>query len=81
VYRSDNPLKNDQPCATEAGACSNDAYDNQPWGYDVANFHRVVVHGSTFPLEWLRLSDVPGRWHDTTSTSFGPFSWSRQIQP
>jgi hypothetical protein len=25
-----------------------------PNHYDVENFHRVVVHGSTEPLEWLR---------------------------
>ena len=28
-------------------------------GYDVPNFHRIVVHGSTFPLEWLRLTMNP----------------------
>ena len=25
-------------------------------GYNVPNFHRIVVHGSTFPLEWLGAS-------------------------
>jgi hypothetical protein len=28
-------------------------------GYDVPNFHRIVVHGSTAPLEWLRLTIDP----------------------
>jgi hypothetical protein len=49
-------------------------------GYDVANFHRIVVHGSTVPLEWLKLTIDPGANGDS-ATSFGPFSWARQIQP
>jgi hypothetical protein len=54
-YRSDNPLVRDAPCVTENGAtevvCSDDAYTNQPNGYNVKNFHRIVVHGSVAPLE------------------------------
>jgi hypothetical protein len=46
----------------------------------VPNFHRVTVHGSTFPLEWLELTIEPGVTHPSTSTSFGLFSWER-IQP
>jgi hypothetical protein len=93
-YRSDNPLKQGQPCAFEAGigtgtvACSSipaavdftpDAWTNHP-GYNVANFHRVVVHGSTEPLEWLRLTITPGANAPASSNAFGPFTWER-IQP
>jgi hypothetical protein len=82
VYRSDNPLVNDAPCVAEpssgapATPCAEDDWDNHP-GYDVANFHRIVVHGSTFPLEWLKLKIDPGTTNPSTSTSFGPFSWTR----
>ena len=80
LYRSDNPLVQGAPCDGEAGAgCGTDAYSHHP-GYDVPNFHRVTVHGSTFPLEWLKLTIDPGTTNPTTSTSFGPFSWER-IQP
>ena len=37
-------------------------------------------HGSTFPIEWLRLTIDPGVDNPTTDTTFGPFSWER-IQP
>jgi hypothetical protein len=63
VYLSDNPLA--------AGAPLSYLHP----GYDVPNFHRVVVHGSTFPLEWLRLTVDPRASNPTTDTSFGPFSW------
>jgi hypothetical protein len=58
VYRSDNPLQRGSTCYTEGGACSADAWNQHPF-YDVPNFHRIVVHGSTFPLEWLELSIDP----------------------
>jgi hypothetical protein len=45
----------------------------------VSNFHRVVVHGSTVPLEYLRLT-TNTRNQPTTATTFGPFSWQRVIQ-
>jgi hypothetical protein len=85
AYRSDNPLVEGAPCVTEAGAlevaCSNDAYDNQPNGYNVRNFHRLVVHGSTAPMEWLKLmiknGDSEGR---AGANTFGPFSWKRMVQ-
>ena len=78
VYRSDNPLVNNAPCATETGACSDDAYDNHPGiAPNVPNFHRVVVHGNTLPLEWLKLSITPGVDNGTSATTFGPFSWER----
>jgi hypothetical protein len=94
-YRSDNPLKAGQPCVFESGtgtstvACSTipeaadftqDAWNNHP-GYDVSNFHRIVVHGSTLPAEWLRLTITPGRNHPSTASSFGPFSWERVQRP
>jgi hypothetical protein len=93
-YRSDNPLKRRQPCVVEApnGSgtvdCSSrpaaadftpDAWDNHP-GYDVSKFHRIVVHGSTEPLEWLRLTISPHN-NDAASSAnvFGPFSWDRVV--
>jgi hypothetical protein len=90
VFRSDNPLVNDAPCATENGsaivacAAGDDAYDKQTGNTPTdlptpENFHRVVVHGSTFPLEWLKLTIDPRASHPTTATSFGPFSWQRKI--
>ncbi len=88
VYRTDNPLVPGAACLTEpasgatAVACSDDAYANQPGGYNVPNFHRLVVHGSTTPLEWLKLTVNPGDDSKAaaTATSFGPFSWQR-VQP
>ena len=93
-YRSDNPLEAGQPCFFEAASgtgvvpCNSiaesstftqDASNNHP-GYNVPNFHRVVVHGSTTPLEWLRFTITPGSQHPTTAFSFGSFSWER-IRP
>ena len=82
VYRSDNPLQQGSTCYTESGACTDgDAWSHHPF-YDVPNFHRIVVHGSTFPLEWLKLKiDPRAAWENRpTATSFGPFSWQREIQ-
>jgi hypothetical protein len=81
VYRSDDPLQQGSTCYTESGACSGDAWNQHPH-YDVPNFHRIVVHGSTFPLEWLKLTIDPrsARRNNSTPTSWGPFSWQRQIQ-
>jgi hypothetical protein len=68
LYRSDNPLSPAAPCtgetdpATGMSVCAHDP-NNTAWSehpfYDVPNFHRVVVHGSTFPLEWLKLTIDP----------------------
>jgi hypothetical protein len=92
-YRSDNPLLKGAPCVTEKRgnqstevACTDDAYNNQPNGYSVKNFHRIVVHGSNSVdnpnMEWLKLNvntgDSDGR---ASANSFGPFSWKRMIQP
>jgi hypothetical protein len=79
VYRSDNPLMPAAPCTGDAGVCGYDAGNSHP-SYNVPNFHRVVVHGSTFPLEWLKLTAAPGQHNPTTATSFGPFRWARMPQ-
>jgi hypothetical protein len=68
VYRSDNPLS------------AADPLNYMHPGYDVANFHRIVVHGSTLPLEWLRLTVDPGANAPQGADAFGPFSWTRVIQ-
>jgi len=84
-YRSDDPLEPNSPCtgdvdsALGASTCSIDAWTHHQ-SYNVSNFHRITVHGSTFPLEYLRLTDDPRASNPTTPTSFGPFSWER-IQP
>ncbi len=79
VYRSENPLSSTAPCTWEpATACTSVAYIHP--GYEVPNFRRVVVHGSTFPLEWLKLTVDP-RANGDTPTAFGPFRWERQIRP
>jgi hypothetical protein len=67
VYRSDNPLSSSDPLHYIHPA------------YDVSNFHRVVVHGSTFPLEWLRLTVDPRADNPAGPSAFGPFSWERII--
>jgi hypothetical protein len=69
VYQSGNPLSPLDPVAFM-----------HP-GYDVPNFHRVVVHGSTTPLEWLKLKIDPRATNAPASEAFGPFSWTRMIQP
>lgn len=80
-YRSDNPLANNASCLIESvgieTACGNDSYDNQPIGYDVSNFHRIVVHGAYFPLEYLRLTVNPSANYADSDTAFGPFTWTR----
>jgi hypothetical protein len=85
-YRSDNPLLKGAPCVTENGAtemaCSDDAYDSHPNGYHVKNFHRIVVHGSVAPMEWVKL-DVKADDRDgrrASANTFGPFRWKRMIQ-
>jgi len=65
VYRSDNPLS------------AADPLNFMHSGYDVPNFHRIVVHGSTFPLEWLRVTIDPRANAPAGPNAFGPFSWER----
>jgi hypothetical protein len=94
VYRSDNPLQQNSTCYTESGSCvaqtvpcaattatNTDAWCQHPY-YDVANFHRIIVHGSTFPMEWLKLWIDPSSTstRKATPTSWGPFSWQRETQ-
>lgn len=80
IYRSDNPLSPSAPCTGDTGVCSYDAWSSHPL-YNVANFHRVVVHGSTFPLEWLKFSVDPGADNPAGANAFGPFTWQRMPQP
>lgn len=96
IYRSDNPLVPGAACVVEptsgaaAVACSStsvasaygnaDPYQNQPHGYNVPNFRRVTVHGSTTPLEWLKLTIDPEANAANGTDAFGPFSWKR-IKP
>lgn len=86
IYRSDNPLQPGAPCAYEptsgagAVACTFDSYNNQPGGYNVSNFHRVVYHGSTTPLEWLKLKVDPAANVAASANAFGPFSWLRVMK-
>ena len=57
-----------------------DAYMAHNHGYNVPNFHRVVVHGETQPLEWLKLHIDPKANAPHGLDAFGPFSWKR-VQP
>ena len=79
VYRSDNPLSSTANCTWELATDCASVASIHP-GYEVPTFHRVVVHGSTFPLEWLKLTIDPSANGDGP-TAFGPFSWEREIQP
>jgi hypothetical protein len=38
-----------------------------------------VVHGSTTPLEWIRLTISPGTNAAAGPNAFGPFTWERII--
>ena len=67
VYQSGNPLSS-----------SNSLAYLHP-GYDVPSFYRIVVHGSTFPLEWLKLTIDPSRDAAPSDGAFGPFSWERVV--
>ena len=67
VYASDSPL------------LATDPLNFMHPGYNVTNFHRVVVHGSTLPLEYLRLSIDPAVNAPGSANAFGPFSWQRVI--
>jgi hypothetical protein len=67
IYKSDNPLS------------ASDPLNVLHPGHNVPNFHRVVVHGETLPLEYLRLTIAQGA-NGSGPSAFGPFSWER-IQP
>jgi hypothetical protein len=53
-------------------------------GYDVKNFHRIVVHGNATPAgtdqEYVKLTIDPGANFAASENAFGPFSWTR-VQP
>jgi len=64
-----------------------DPYDTvQPTGtsYNVANFHRIVVHGnataSATDKEYVKLAVDPSVNAAASENAFGPFSWTR-VQP
>lgn len=62
------------------GANPADPYLTQPHGYNLPNFHRIVVHGETQPMEWLKLRIDPTAHAASGPNAFGPFSWTR-VQP
>ena len=68
AYQSGNPMSPADP-----------GYAMHP-GYDVPNFHRIVVHGSTFPLEYLRLTIDPRANAANGANAFGPFRWERVVR-
>jgi hypothetical protein len=85
-YRSDNPLQDNAACVIETGVgtatapCADDNYDTHPYyAQGVSNFHRLVIHGSTFPLQYTRLTVNPRANLAATATTFGPFSWERVV--
>jgi len=47
----------------------------------VPNFHRIVVHGSTIPMEWLKLTIDPRANAVNGANAYGPFIWERKAQP
>ena len=52
--------------------------NNQPGSnYNVPNFRRIVAHGSTMPLEYLKLTIDPSANAANGVDAFGPFSWKR----
>ena len=57
-----------------------DPYLTQAHGYNVPNFHRIVVHGESMPMEWLKLRIDPAVHAAPGPDAFGPFSWTR-VQP
>jgi hypothetical protein len=68
VFLSDNPLSPADPL-----------HYIHP-SYNVPNFHRIVVHGSTTPLEWLKLSVDSAAKAPNGTDAFGPFSWQRMVE-
>lgn len=83
IYRTDNPLIAGSACMVEpssgatAVACSDDVSSTQPYNYNVPNFRRITVHGSTTPMEYLKLTIDPAADAANGVNAFGPFSWTR----
>jgi hypothetical protein len=42
---------------------------------------QIVVHGGTTPLEWLKVAIDPAVNAGAGPNTFGPFAWTRMIQP
>lgn len=81
VYRSDNPMSPTATCVLDGAAtCTSDYNIHPSIGVDLPNFHRVVVHGSTAPLEYLKLTVDSSKNAPNGDSAFGPFAWSRLIQ-
>eukprot|EP00899_Mesostigma_viride_P023019 jgi/Mesvir1/3901/Mv19847-RA.1 len=80
VYKSDNPFANG-PGANPYLVQNTEFETLEP----VKNFHRVIIHGGTLPLEYLRVTANADAYYGYGSgpdaTQFGPFTWSRHPQP
>jgi hypothetical protein len=81
TYRSDNPLSPSAPCTWQLATPCVSVAANQPGGYDLPNFHRVVVHGSTFPLEWLKVTVDPAADNPAGPNAVGPSPGSACSSP
>ncbi|MGF6654703.1 hypothetical protein OKW34_005292 [Paraburkholderia youngii] len=42
------------------------------------NFHRIIVHGQTTPMECTKFTFDPTKNAPNGLDAYGPFSWSRQ---
>ena len=63
-------------CCT--ASATTDPYANQPGGYNVPNFRRIVTHTNPAnPMEYLKLTINPNANAANGSSAFGPFSWAR----
>ena len=82
VFRSDNPLSPTAGCVWETATapCVSDYPIHPNGGYNVPNFHRLVVHGSTAPLEYTRLTIDASKNAPNGDYAVGPFSWERATQ-
>jgi hypothetical protein len=81
VYRSDNPMSPTATCLLDSATpCVSDYNIHPAIGVDLPNFHRVVVHGSTAPLEYLKLTIDTSKSAPNGDSAFGPFAWERKIQ-
>jgi hypothetical protein len=62
----------------DVSGATTDPYANQPGGYNVPNFHRIVTHTNPAnPMEYLKLTINPNANAANGSSAFGPFSWAR----
>ena len=63
---------------SDVSGATTDPYENQPYGYNVPNFHRIVTHtNAANPMEYLKLTVNPNANAANGSNEFGPFSWAR----